>query len=49
MAMWNSVKKFKKYDSYLVGGEDFIMFLVIGQPNDPLQNKKPSKHALTTN
>jgi hypothetical protein len=31
------------------GGGDFIMFLVIGQPNGPLQNKKPSNHALTTN
>jgi hypothetical protein len=48
--MWNSVKQCKKYDFYLAkGGGDFIMFLVIGQPNGPLQNKKPSKHALTTN
>jgi hypothetical protein len=33
-----------------LGRGDFIMFLVIGQPNAPLQKKKKSsKHAPTTN
>jgi hypothetical protein len=31
------------------GGDGFKNFFVISQPNGPLQNKKPSKHAPTTN
>jgi hypothetical protein len=37
----------KKCDFYLEKG-NFIMSLMIGQPNGPLQ-KKTSKHAPTTN
>jgi hypothetical protein len=37
---------------YLGEGEDFIMFLLIGQPNETLKKKqknKTSKHAPTIN
>jgi hypothetical protein len=47
-----SVKQCKKCGFYL-GKEDFILFLVIGHPNGPLQKIKNQKicalDALTTN
>ncbi len=34
---------------FYLGRGDFIIFLAIDQPNDLLQKKSKSKHALTTN
>jgi hypothetical protein len=43
-------KKILKIWGFTWGRGDFISFLVIVQPNDPLQKKKSkSKHALETN
>ncbi len=38
-----NVKQCKKCDFYL-GGRDFIMFLLIGQPNGPLQKNHQNMH-----
>jgi hypothetical protein len=40
MVLLNHVKQCKKCDFYLGRERDFIIFLVMGKPNGPLQKKK---------
>jgi hypothetical protein len=49
MILYGRVKYCKCKKRKILKEGDFIMFLVISQPNGPFPKKNPSKHARATN